>query len=201
MKNRWISALCAVAFIAAGCSESLHVDSPDGKIEVDVDGNGQGFSVLYDGAEVLTVPMIGLKTNARVFDDSLKLQSVSGPENIQEDYMMKTGKRSHCVNEANERIFTFVNPRNETLKLVVRAYDDGIAFRYCLDSISDGEFLTDEFTSYCIAEGKKGGCKHMILLMKDIFLWQIRENPIGRMLRIYGLILRWLNWETRYSRS
>lgn len=155
MKNRWISALCAVAFIAAGCSESLHVDSPDGKIEVDVDGNGHGFSVLYDGAEVLTVPMIGLKTNARVFADSLKLQSVSGPESIQEDYMMKTGKRSHCVNEANERVFTFVNPRNETLKLVLRAYDDGIAFRYCLDSISDGEFLTDEFTSYCIAEGKK----------------------------------------------
>ena len=155
MKIEWYSVLCAVAFIAAGCNESLQVDSPDGNIEVNVDGNGHGLSVQYDGAEVLSVPVIGLMTSQRVFADSMKLQSVSGPTHIVYDYMMKTGKRSHCVNEANERVYTFVNPRNETLRLIVRAYDDGIAFRYCLDSISDGEFLKDELTSYRIGEGRK----------------------------------------------
>ena len=35
MKIEWYSVLCAVAFIAAGCNESLQVDSPDGNIPPD----------------------------------------------------------------------------------------------------------------------------------------------------------------------
>ena len=45
---------------------------------------------------------------------------------VKEDYRMLTGKRLACSNEANEYVTTL----GEGIKMVLRLYNDGIAFRY-----------------------------------------------------------------------
>ena len=89
------------------------------------------------------------------FTDNIRLKSVSGTKLIEDDYVMLTGKRSHCQNRGNERIFRFENEKAETLDIVFRAYDDGIVFRYSLPSVQDKDSLTSEHTAYYIPEGTK----------------------------------------------
>ena len=45
-----------------------------------------------------------------------------------DDYRMITGKRSHCVNEASERVYSLENNEGQTLEVTFRVYNDGIAF-------------------------------------------------------------------------
>ena len=59
---------------------------------------------------------------------------------VQTDYQMLTGKRCHCTNEANEYRLG---------KMVLRLYNDGLAFRY-----EDPNWMKDQ-AAYRIPEGTK----------------------------------------------
>lgn len=54
--------------------------------------------------------------------------------NINESYILPTGKRSHYENKCIEKTFTFINKETKELKVICRAYDDGVAFRYAINS-------------------------------------------------------------------
>lgn len=53
---------------------------------------------------------------------------------INETYTLPVGKRSKYVNKANENTFVYRNADDRLLKVICRAYDDGVAFRYELDN-------------------------------------------------------------------
>ena len=63
---------------------------------------------------------------------------------------MLSGKRAHCLNTANE-YETMLSP---TKKLILRVYNDGIAFRYEHTGLEEGK-IPEEQTSYRIPEGTK----------------------------------------------
>lgn len=62
------------------------------------------------------------------FTDNIRLKSVSGTKLIEDDYVMLTGKRSHCQNRGNERIFRFENEKAETLDIVSGLTMTGLYF-------------------------------------------------------------------------
>ena len=64
---------------------------------------------------------------------------------VNETYTLPVGKRSTYVNRANELELTFTNGTQE-LHLVLRAYDDGIAFRYVLPGSGDVEISAERTT-------------------------------------------------------
>ena len=63
---------------------------------------------------------------------------------------MLGGKRLQCSNEANE----YVSKLCQNTRMVVRLYNDGLAFRYELADLKDAT-LPQELTTYRIAEGTK----------------------------------------------
>ena len=67
---------------------------------------------------------------------------------------MLTGKRSHCGNSANERIYTFVDDSAQMMDVTFRVYNDGISFMYSFEAM-EGENLISESTEYRIPEGIK----------------------------------------------
>ena len=69
---------------------------------------------------------------------------------VTDDYQMLEGKRLHCVNEANE----YQTPIGPDARLVMRLYDDGIAFRYEYASLQRQK-QPEEHTTYLIPEGTK----------------------------------------------
>ena len=83
------------------------------------------------------------------------LQRLSSPiisykGDVTDDYRMLSGKRLHCTNEARE----YEAKLSENLRLVLRLYNDGIAFRYVFSGLRN-QVLPKEQTTYLIPEGTK----------------------------------------------
>ena len=77
---------------------------------------------------------------------------------VKDDYQMLEGKRLHCTNQANE-YSAQLNNNGQTndkaeAKIVMRLYDDGIAFRYEYTNLQNSK-APAEHTAYIIPEGTK----------------------------------------------
>ncbi|GHV59183.1 alpha-glucosidase [Bacteroidia bacterium] len=73
---------------------------------------------------------MGIDRNDGQFSQNLKLVTVLPAQTIDETYTLKSGKKLECRNYFNEQVFVFKNEQNARMHLIVRAYNDGIAFRY-----------------------------------------------------------------------
>ena len=158
---RHIWFVLVVIMISSCSTETLDVTSPTGKLGVTVEPmEGKAydkitFSVNYDGKTILSQTELGLETDVQKFYGNLKLKSVSKAKRIVDDYKMITGKRSHCINEAFERTYSFENQEGNTLDITFRVYDNGVVFRYEINTIADKEYVVDEYTAYNIPQGAK----------------------------------------------
>lgn len=164
MRLLFLSGFCALSFV---CSQSLfskevRISSANGKIaiiardsESGKDGLA-GLSVEYKlgNSKLSQFVRIGLKTNMRDFTSHLKILSASAPKSIREDYKMLTGKRSRCQNRAYESTLRLGNAEGQEFELVLRTYDDGIAFKYVLESLEE-ESLLEDFSAYKIEAGTR----------------------------------------------
>ena len=124
------------------CSVSLSVNaqeakSPNGKLTAKTIGNK--LIISYEKKQVLELADIPFE----------KLDFV---RKVEDDYRMLEGKRLHCTNKANE----YSSPlRNFAVsKIVMRLYNDGIAFRYEYSHLRDNK-VPSEDTNYIIPEGTK----------------------------------------------
>ncbi|WP_091769115.1 glycoside hydrolase family 97 protein [Prevotella sp. khp7] len=134
--------LIAMAVACLGLQVSAQQGaSPNGLITADVK-NG-GITVSYNQQQVLDIPAVG-------FEGGTALQALSFCRNLSESYTMLGGKRLQCSNEANE----YVSPLGENTRLVMRLYNDGIAFRYEFTDLKDAT-LPKELTTYRITEGTR----------------------------------------------
>ena len=109
--------------------------SPNGKVSVQVVDNK--LVVCYHKQQVLEladVPFNELKNVGKVKDD----------------YQMLSGKRLHCTNKARE-YQALIGP---DAKMVMRLYNDGIAFRYEYTNLHNSK-VPQEYTVYLIPEGTR----------------------------------------------
>jgi alpha-glucosidase len=134
--------------------------SPNSKIKVAVfsqQNNDVGswyLQVLYtaNGKNSEAIPRIdlGLVRSDQDFSNELKFLKAGKPVLINESYVAVHGKRSQCSNSANEMVVSFENPGKAKLNLIIRAYNDGVTFRYEFPE-KEGTFVVkDELTSYTI---------------------------------------------------
>ena len=115
--------------------------SPNGKISVTP--SDKGISVNYGPQKVLQIPTLGYEGYSSKVELSYK-------GDVADDYRMLSGKRLHCTNQARE----YEANLGENLRLVLRLYNDGIAFRYVLSGLRN-QVLPKEQTTYLIPEGTK----------------------------------------------
>ena len=108
------------------------VTSPNGKLTAVT--NGTTLNVSYKNKQVIQV--------ADVLTMGTPLTFV---RKVKDDYQMLAGKRLHCTNEANEY---------RCGNLVLRMYNDGIAFRYEYTGLQHQKH-PEEQTAYIIPEGTR----------------------------------------------
>ena len=114
----------------------------------------KALEISFAGQEIVGRDAFGLTTNLRSWDSTATVE-VAGPALVIDDYVMKTGKRLHCHNEAQEYVFTLTNAMGENLMIDLREYGDGFAFRYRLPNVLEGEVLIDEATAFDIPAGAR----------------------------------------------
>ena len=128
--------------------------SPNGRLSLEQ--NDGEFTLKYQNQQVIDIPQVGLLTNKRG-GNGLALKEVVKNGEVDADYMMVSGKRLHCTNTANEYTFRYVDEDGNPLHLIVRLYNDGLAFRYLLPHTEniEEEQLVGEYTTYRIPEGTR----------------------------------------------
>ena len=128
----------AVCVVTACAKETV---SPNGWLSVVQ--KDKGLTVSYQGRQVMEIPVVG-------FESATTPTSFVFSRNISEDYTMVSGKRLQCTNEARE----YVSELGKGLRMVLRLYDDGIAFRY---EYAGNEVMPmpRELTTWRIPEGER----------------------------------------------
>lgn len=99
---------------------------------------------------------LGLVRSDQDFSAQLKFLKAGKPTLVKENYTAVHGKRTVRSNSANEVVFYFESPAKAKMNVIVRAYNDGVVFRYEFPESSGTFKINDELTSYSIvAETKR----------------------------------------------
>ena len=157
--------------------------SPNGKLSVS--NTAKGIQVCYQHSKALSIPVLGYEG---IKNGKLKWKFTGM---VQADYQMIAGKKSHCTNEANEYKTTL----GSGLQMVLRLYNDGVAFRYELSGLKGK--LPKEQTAYQIPEGTKRWMMQWTDSYEGFFPLSTtgKIKPIGRMAGVVkspeGYNLRW----------
>lgn len=114
--------------------------------------NDGTFRLAYHNRQVMEWPAVGITTTNH--GQGLVFKKMGKAKRVRADYKMCSGKRLHCTNEANEYVFSFTDNAQQSLRMVVRLYNDGVGFRYELSGLHE-ERLIGEQTTYRIAEGTR----------------------------------------------
>ena len=135
--------LCLMAFawcfaLMMGAQQPV---SPNGKLSVST--ADKGLSVAYQQQPVLKIAELG-------YEGLSQAPELRYAGDVNDDYQMLAGKKLHCTNQARE----YRAELGKGLQLVMRLYNDGIAFRYELKGMG-GQPQPKELTTYVIPEGTK----------------------------------------------
>lgn len=149
-----IIALHAAAFVSAA---DIELHSPNGKVgAVLTSEEGHWFlKVDYrdsEGSTELTKVSLGLSRSDQDFFGDLRLLKIGKPVQIKEEYTALHGKRTKRLNFGTEQVFSFENPSKAKMNVIVRAYNDGVVFRYEFPEKSGKYTVKDEFTTYTVQD-------------------------------------------------
>ncbi len=167
--------IAAPYFATAASAEDWQVASPDGRTTLAVSLGTDGrltWRVAHGGTPILAESPLGIRRADEAFTDGLKLISASEASPIEHRYQMPHGKRRDHHARGRERTLTFANAHGARVEVVLRAHDDGVAFRYRFplppSASEEGGTRTvvEELTGFHVPDGSKG--------------WMLPQSPPGR---------------------
>lgn len=149
--------LCGLWLLLAGSmhAKDVSLTSPDGKYSFTLSDNGGAlhYSLDWNAKEAIKPSMLGIEAN-RLWRDNLTIGDVSVSEHDTVWHPIY-GERS-TIKDRYKSCSIEVTQKNTRDKLVldVRAYDEGVAFRY---RFPGRQYLkiTDELTEYVMPDGTK----------------------------------------------
>lgn len=171
MRTFFFIAAAAALIFPAAAQTNWSVTSPNGQIKISLylepkasPSGGALFYRVEHGPEnsrttVLADSPLGLALEGRDGASGqdfrqLQFDRVTSQDTIEESYEMVHGKRRICKNRAQQVILAFNNippggGRNP-FEIAIRAYDDGVAFRYRLPAASGMRTVAEEHTGFAL---------------------------------------------------
>lgn len=154
-------ALLASLFSCTQKEKSWHLVSPDGKVQMNLfldEGQlyySSSLKTEIDIQDVIKKSPLGVTCQEFDFSNNLEFAGKTPIVKIDEQYEVVTGKALKLHNLANECSVSFLTPSGKMMDVVIRAYNDGIAFRYRFN-LSEKEELTvtRERTGFKLGQGK-----------------------------------------------
>ena len=109
------------------------------------------YRVTHDGRVVLDSSRLGLRRADHDFS-RLDLASTVGPHLVSDDYRLLSGKRRQLHAGGSELTLACRSAEGLRLEIVLRAYNDGVAFRYRFpDEDPSLHTITEELSSFNFA--------------------------------------------------
>ena len=143
--------------VSAFAQQPWSLASPDGHNTIAVARQSDGalvWRVTRDGQPILADSPLGIRRADQDFGAGLTFVGATQPRTIDERYTLPFGKwRDHVVS-GRERTLTFANAGGARLDVVLRAHDDGVAFRYRFPETAAGnKTVVEERTGFHIPQG------------------------------------------------
>src|SRR5688572_14566932 len=154
-----IAALCIMLMACQGSKKDNHqwtATSPNGSLKITMiaDSTRLSYFVMIGEDTVVRKSSLGVSFSNEDFQSGLQFVSATDSV-INDEYTLVTGKRRQNQARANQTIVTFKNANNRTIQLALRAYDDGVAFRYQFPDVQDSVTVVGEATSFAIPTNGK----------------------------------------------
>lgn len=155
-----ILVLCAALFTSCG-TISETVSSPEGNISIkiftaaDTDGGSSlVYSVSCGDAVAVEQSRLGFVMDGQTYGSDVRLTGRTS-RTVDQPYTLKSGKRIEARDHFCEKTLSFKDRSGRRFALVVRAYQDGVAFRYSIPG-DDGQthVMDAELTEFNIPAGK-----------------------------------------------
>lgn len=154
--------LFAVALTACAAPDSWELVSEDNNVRFVLENGKQdgmshlSYSVYYKDAVAIEHSLMGLKMDGDEYGKNARFVAVSPVKKIKDAYCLKSGKQMSTADECNEQIFSFRSPEGHEFDIIVRAYRDGVAFRYLLRGDDQGQHtIQEEYTEFAVpVDGK-----------------------------------------------
>ncbi|HIY69530.1 MAG TPA: glycoside hydrolase family 97 protein [Candidatus Alistipes intestinigallinarum] len=153
-QNLFRLAAVAAAISLISCSTDTAVTSPDGRIRTSVTLNEAGIPALQidvDGEKRITATQLGLEADETNLASGFAIAEVSRTRH-DETWTQPWGENKQIRDCHEEMAVKMRNAEGVTLVLRVRAFDDGVGFRYEYDTPVDSLRLTDEHTTFRFAQ-------------------------------------------------
>ncbi|MDZ7936531.1 MAG: glycoside hydrolase family 97 catalytic domain-containing protein [Emticicia sp.] len=139
-------------------AQSWQVLSPNSKIRatiqrIEPDGTLKYYIEYLENNQTQTIvepSNLGVSRIDQSFNNGLVFEN-SSTATIDENYTMSIGKQLQLRNNANEITLNFHNSNNSKLQVILRVYNDGVAFRYRFPETSNNTFyVTEDKTTFQI---------------------------------------------------
>lgn len=163
----WACALLAACATKPGQAPPADyaVSSPNGSISAALELDQEGrlhYTVARDGTTVLQRSRMGLVLDDRDLGGDLRQLQADDPVMVEDAYAMAQGKQKRIAWQARERSYRATNSAGQVLQVTVRAFDDGVAFRYRVDDRAQGDYrLREELTTFAFANGSRAWLQPM----------------------------------------
>lgn len=143
--NRLMTTIAAafMTIVAFAAPESYEIQSPNGKLKMSIEtGNGICYTVTHDGDLLLDRSYAGMyMTDGTVFGEDQVVKKVKR-ETVNEEIGTVLYKKAVVENHYNEMTLKF-----KDFSLVVRAYDDGLAYKF-ISHLKKTYFVKDELAYF-----------------------------------------------------
>lgn len=121
--------------------------SPDGNTVVSIKTDDAGryfYSVRQNGEDIIYASRLGLKTEGADFTSGVAYQQGTIAE-VTDDYQLYQGKHHGEIKDTCTEDTFILTKDGKELTVVIRVYDDGIAYRY---EMNEGTSVTQEASEF-----------------------------------------------------
>jgi len=154
MKNNLLLSFALFFSVSLFAQKKILLDkwqttSPNGLNAITVlNKAGQLHYFVTQGSDtIIQTSLLGINGANISFENRLQFISAT-QKKIDEKYVMHLGKRRLNHNLANAMVLRFVNKNKQPMQLQLRAYNDGVAFRYFFPTVKAGTTVTKESTGF-----------------------------------------------------
>jgi len=137
-----------------GFPADVTISSPNGKMQMQIYGKGGNiwYTVNYGGKPIILESLLGINGAGEWKDGIVLDQSVNS--SVDDSWRPVYGERNIVRDHYNQCEINLIQQNNQRrmLKMIVRAYNEGIAFRYFFPG-NDYLHITNEYTQYTMPEG------------------------------------------------
>jgi len=181
LKTSLFLSVCLISSVS-WAQDTVRITSPDSRLRAELtQASTRTYLTIYraDNTQMVKT-QLGLNTSIGNFTSNLVLLSATDPEIISETYENRHGKQLHVTAEANRLVAHYVNAKEQPMDIELRAYNDGIAFRYMLPNAEKQTIkFTSEATAYTIPQTAHRWLQQFVTSYEGDFPYQASGGKQG----------------------